>query len=202
MILSSSLDCVPKDHLYLQIIIWASHKILWEFLIPQGERGGLWRCEHKGSRRLHPVGSRNCYSQQDDEVQSLNPWSSCTGQDCARRPAYFPSNQHSWRVLGCGVRNLENPLILLLNSPFLQSIYVALVRKHCKHKKNLHYVRIKISILTCTLSQGPSKLQILLWTNPELAMHTLWDLCGNPTASGVQWRMDRFPEEALIPRQN
>ena len=59
-----------------------------------------------------------------------------------------------------------------------------------KPKTIRNHVKIKPSISTCTLSQGPSCPQRLLWTNPELVMHTLWDLCGNPTTSSVQWRMD------------
>ena len=66
----------------------------------------------------------------------VDPWSSCTGQACTRRPAYLPSNQRIWRVLGFGVRKIENPSILLLNNQFLQSSYITLVRKHCKQKKN------------------------------------------------------------------
>ena len=157
MILAHSLECVPEAHISYQTRIRDSPKLLWESSIPQDEIGGLWRCEHKRSQRLHPTSSRTCFCQHDDEVQCFIPLSSYTGQDFARRPAYMPSNQHSWRVLGSRVRKIDSPSILLLISQFIQSSYVAHVRKHCKHKNNLHYVRIKPSISTCTLSQGLSR---------------------------------------------
>ena len=85
------------------------------------------------------------------------PISSCACQACAWRPAYLPSNQHSWRVLGSGVWKVENTSILLLIRQYLQLSYVALVIIHCKNKTNSHYVRIKPSLSTCTLFQGPSR---------------------------------------------
>ena len=62
-----ALEC----HLVFQTIIQASPKLIWDSSIPQDERGDPWRCEHKGSQRIHPTSSRTFFSQQDDEILSL-----------------------------------------------------------------------------------------------------------------------------------
>ena len=79
----------------------------------------------------------------------------------------------------------------MLISQIFQKLRRYLQRITAKQTNSQSYVSSNPSTLTCALSQSLSHLQILLWTNPELAWQRLQDLCGKSVASGAQWRSNK-----------